>query len=87
MEQALLQIWADVLKRDAGQISVTDDFLALGGHSLAGIRILGKVSRQFGVRLPLRALFDTPTIASLAELVEVERELAALEAPSEAPRS
>lgn len=83
MERALLQIWADVLKRDAADIGVTDNFLALGGHSLAGIRILGKLSRQFGVRLPLRTLFEAPTIESLAELVTIERELAELDTQKE----
>jgi len=87
MEQALLQVWSDVLKRDAAELSVLDNFLALGGHSLAGIRILGKLSRQFGVRLPLRTLFEAPTIESLAELVTIERELAGLEEQQGTPRS
>jgi hypothetical protein len=57
--------------------------MTLGGHSLLAIRVLGKLSRQFGVRLPLRSLFDTPTIAELAQVVDAEvsavkeRELAA----------
>lgn len=67
-EEALVAIWAEVFKRE--QVSVTDNFLALGGHSLLAIRALGKMSRQFGVRLPLRSLFDAPTIEQLADVVD-----------------
>jgi amino acid adenylation domain-containing protein len=76
-ETALAAIWRDVLKRD--EVGVTDDFVALGGHSLLAIRVLGKLSKQFGVRLPLRTLFDAPTIEALAEVVDLEVQLAALE--------
>ncbi len=48
-ERALLQIWADALKRDPATFGVADDFLSLGGHSLVAIRILGKISRTFGL--------------------------------------
>ena len=80
-ETALAAIWVDVLKKE--RIGITESFMTLGGHSLLAIRVLGKLSRQFGVRLPLRALFDTPTIEELAKVVDAEvgavkqRELAA----------
>lgn len=79
-ETALRQIWADALKRDAATIGTTDDFLALGGHSLVAIRVLGKISRTFGLRLPLRTLFDAPRIRQLAELIDLEQKLAAIDA-------
>jgi amino acid adenylation domain-containing protein len=78
-EIVLVQIWADALKREPSTIGITDDFLSLGGHSLVAIRILGKISRTFGLRLPLRTLFDAPQIDQLAELVDLERKLAALD--------
>jgi acyl carrier protein len=77
----LAAIWVDVLKKE--RIGINESFMTLGGHSLLAIRVLGKLSRQFGVRLPLRSLFDTPTIAELAQVVDAEvdavrqRELAA----------
>jgi acyl carrier protein len=80
-EEAIASIWMDVLKKDA--VSVTDDFIALGGHSLLAIRVLGKLSRKFGVRLPLRTLFDAPTVAQLAEVVDLELQLAAVAALTE----
>lgn len=89
-EAALAQIWRDVLKRE--QVGVHDNFLALGGHSLLAIRTLGRISKQLGARLPLRALFEAPTIAELgaridaelnAKADELQRSLAAIEQMSD----
>jgi acyl carrier protein len=82
-EEAIAIIWADVLKKD--RVGITENFITLGGHSLLAIRVLGKLSRKFGVRLPLRSLFDAPTISELAELVELEMQLAAVSALSNEP--
>jgi amino acid adenylation domain-containing protein len=82
-EEAIAAIWADVLKKD--RVGITENFITLGGHSLLAIRVLGKLSRKFGVRLPLRSLFDAPTITELAELVELEMQLAAVSALSNEP--
>jgi acyl-coenzyme A synthetase/AMP-(fatty) acid ligase/acyl carrier protein len=70
-ETKLAAIWAEVLKRE--QIGVTDNFLALGGHSLLAIRVLGRISKTFGVRLPLRTLFETPTVEALALAIDQSR--------------
>jgi acyl carrier protein len=70
-ETKLAAIWAEVLKRE--RIGVTDNFLALGGHSLLAIRVLGRISKTFGVRLPLRALFETPTVEALALAIDATR--------------
>jgi acyl carrier protein len=78
-ETQLAAIWAEVLKREV--IGVTDNFLALGGHSLLAIRVLGKISKAFGVRLPLRLLFDAPTVEQLAERIEAERSGAGAASP------
>ena len=79
-EEGIAKIWAEVMKKE--RVGVTENFIALGGHSLLAIRVLGKLSRQFGVRLPLRSLFDAPTVRELAELVDLERQLAAVDAVS-----
>ena len=71
VEEQLAAIWSEVLKRD--RIGSRDNFLELGGHSLLAIRVLGKISKSFGVRLPLRTLFDAPTIEQLAAIVESTR--------------
>ena len=67
-ETQLAAIWAEVLKKET--IGVTDNFLALGGHSLLAIRLLGKISKTFGVRLPLRTLFESPTVEQIAAAVD-----------------
>jgi acyl carrier protein len=75
MEETLAGIWMDVLKK--ARVGRTDNFLDLGGHSLMAIRILGRISKSFGVRLSLRTLFDAPTLAQLAEVIEKELQNAA----------
>ena len=67
-ETAVAAIWADVLKTD--RIGVHEQFLDVGGHSIVAIRLLGKLSRAFGVRISLRTLFDGPTIAQLAATID-----------------
>ena len=81
-EAKLAAIWADVLKKE--RVGIFDNFLDLGGHSLMAIRVLGKISKTFGVRLPLRAIFETPTVEALAEQLDLERKLAALESMTDA---
>jgi amino acid adenylation domain-containing protein len=67
LERQLAGIWSAVLGAEA--IGVTDHFLDVGGHSLAGIRIVTRVARQLGVRLTLADLMRAGTVAGLAELV------------------
>jgi acyl carrier protein len=76
----LARIWEEVLKRD--RVGLRDNFLELGGHSLLAIRILGKISRALGLRLPLRVLFDAPTVEQLAQLVEESRSTGASHTPA-----
>ena len=71
LEDRLATIWAEALKRD--RVSVTDSFFELGGHSLLAIRILGRLSKELGVRLPLRALFEAPTVEQLARVVSAQQ--------------
>jgi acyl carrier protein len=68
MEQSLADIWAEVLSID--RVGVQDNFFDLGGHSLLATRVLARLQAAFSVRLPLRTLFDRPTIAQLSAAIE-----------------
>jgi amino acid adenylation domain-containing protein len=67
-EELLAEIWADVLKVD--RIGVHDNFFELGGHSLLTMRIVARIFERTQVSLPVWALFQSPSIASLAERLE-----------------
>jgi amino acid adenylation domain-containing protein len=67
-EAKLLEIWEAVLGRS--DISMTDSFFDLGGHSLLGVKMISRISSVHGVELPLRAIFETPTIESMAKVLE-----------------
>ncbi len=64
VEAAVGAIWQEVLGLD--EIGVHDNFFDLGGHSLAVSQVLARVTETFHVDLPLRTLFDAPTVAALA---------------------
>jgi len=63
-ERRLAAIWSDVLGRPVS--GVDDDFFSLGGHSLLAMQVVTRARREFQVDIPVRALFDHPTIAGLA---------------------
>ena len=65
------------------EVGIDDNFFLLGGHSLAGAQLVIKIRNAFGVDLPLRAIFDAPTIAGLSATIE-QQIIARLETMSEA---
>ncbi|MBZ4423328.1 non-ribosomal peptide synthetase, partial [Myxococcus sp. RHSTA-1-4] len=84
LEQALAEQFAQVL--GVQRVSVTDDFFALGGHSLLATRLATSLRESLGVDLPLRTLFETPTVEALASRLEQARQ-AAQPAVAAAPKT
>ena len=67
-EMLLAEVWQHLLHLE--QVSINDSFFALGGHSLLATQLLSRIATVFGIRLPLQAIFERPTIALLGELIE-----------------
>ncbi|HST62951.1 MAG TPA: amino acid adenylation domain-containing protein, partial [Longimicrobium sp.] len=82
-EEVLAGILAELLGVD--RVGIEDNFFELGGHSLMGTRVMSRVRAVLGVELPLRALFEGPTVARLAARVEVIRRAGQPRLPSIVP--
>ena len=65
VEQKIAQLWGDLLNLD--NVGRDNNFFDLGGHSLLATQVISRVRSTFRVQLPLRSLFDSPTVAGLAD--------------------
>ena len=70
-EEQLADIWSEVLRVD--RVGIHDNFFALGGHSLRAAQVVSRIARRMDVDLPLRDMFQTPTVAELAERIALAR--------------
>src|SRR5438128_2676271 len=72
-ERTIAEIWAEVLRREKDMIGIDDNFFDLGGHSLLATQVISRIRRALDIELPLRTMFESPTIAGLAEQAESAR--------------
>jgi acyl carrier protein len=68
VEKTLARIWSEVLGVE--RVGIEDNFFDLGGHSLLATQIMSRVSSTFNADVPLRSLFEEPTVSELAKVIE-----------------
>jgi amino acid adenylation domain-containing protein len=68
LQKGLCQIWAEVLSVD--RVGIQDNFLDLGGHSLFAAQIVSRIRTVFSIELPLSHLFESPTVAAMAGIIQ-----------------
>ncbi|WP_327085641.1 SDR family NAD(P)-dependent oxidoreductase [Nonomuraea sp. NBC_01738] len=83
-EATIARLWGEVLGGE--HIGVDDDFFELGGNSLIAVQLIALIRKELGVRLPMRSLFEEPTVAGVAALIEQTRLAPAEPAAQTIPR-
>ncbi len=72
-QEVLVSIWQQVL--GLNQIGTQDDFFQIGGHSLLATQVIARVNKTFQVELPVRSVFEAPTIAALSQVIVHSRQV------------
>src|SRR5262249_54094482 len=73
IEETLVRIFKDVLHCD--RISIIDNFFELGGHSLSATQVVSRIGSDLGFELPLRTLFEAPTVAAISQFISAEEKI------------
>ncbi|TCS92394.1 non-ribosomal peptide synthetase [Hazenella coriacea] len=70
-EKSLATIFSEIL--GVQRVGIHDDFFVLGGHSLLAVQVVSRIQNTFNVKIPLRSIFESPTVAQLIEVIEKEK--------------
>ncbi|MBW8865514.1 MAG: non-ribosomal peptide synthetase, partial [Verrucomicrobia bacterium] len=76
LEEQLAKIWEEVL--EIRQVGVEDHFFDLGGHSLLAVRLVARIEKAFGRKIPVTAIFQSPTVGQLANLLRQKTNTASI---------
>ena len=68
IDELLEKIWIEVLQLN--KVGIHDDFITLGGHSLAAIRVTARINEEIEYNFPLNKIFEMPTIAEYSNYIE-----------------
>ena len=79
-ERRLAAVWCDLLGLD--RVGTQSNFFRIGGDSVTVVRLVAKITKEFGDRLPVRAIFDNPTISEIAVLLEQRGDACAESTPA-----
>ncbi len=83
VEELIAGVWSEIL--DTPRISAHDNFFEIGGHSLMAGRVLSRLERAFGAQVPVREMFQRPTVAAMAAWVSAAQTAGGTVAPPIAP--
>jgi acyl carrier protein len=70
LEELLVEVWQEVLKVE--RIGIHDNFFELGGHSLLATQVVARLRHALEQDIPLRTLFEYPTVAQLASAIDTQ---------------
>ncbi|MES1023040.1 amino acid adenylation domain-containing protein [Gloeocapsa sp. BRSZ] len=73
IEKSLVDLWCQLLGRK--QVGIHDNFFELGGHSLLATQLISRIRDRFQVEVALRSLFETPTIAQIAQKIDAVKKV------------
>ena len=74
IEEKLVELWAEVLLTEKESIGIHHNFFELGGHSLRATLLSSRIHKHFNVSIPLREIFDNPSIEKITHLITNRRE-------------
>jgi acyl carrier protein len=70
LEELLVEVWQEVLKVE--RLGIHDNFFELGGHSLLATRVIARLRNVLDLDIPLRSLFEHPTVEQLASVIDTQ---------------